>query len=321
MKFNKKIIIFTLISFLLLGTVSTLGADYPSKDIKMICNGGVGGGTDSIVRNISSIAEKYLPASMYVVNVTGGSTASGPFQVMNEDPDGYTIGNLVYDSVVTAEYRELIPGYDLDKLEMIAQITSEADAFIVKTDSKWKNFQDLIDSAKENPGRIKVGNNGMGSRSYLAIKRVEEAYDVDFQEITYVKGSGPQKEALLAGEIDAVVTSLGDFASVLNSGEARGLAEMATERNKKYNVPTFVEMGHEDLVAGSFVIIAAPADTPENVVNTLEEAFYKGYNSDEFQNWLEKVGVTGTWRSGEELDEFIEQKQNKEFKMLDRIEE
>lgn len=94
------------------GFASTAQADYPERDIRAIVPWGAGGGADAIVRKIMSIAEQELPQAVFVENHEGGVTAIGINKVMGAGSDGYTVGALTYDSIVTVPWQNLLPGYD-----------------------------------------------------------------------------------------------------------------------------------------------------------------------------------------------------------------
>ena len=293
-----------------------LAQEYPTKDIRMIVPWGAGGGTDAIMRKISTIAEEDLPVAIYVENIEGGLSGTGLMEVMSARPDGYTLGGLTYDSVITVPWQGLVPGYGLDKLELIAQITSEPDALMVRTEGEYQTYEDLIAAAKENPGEIPVGIQGLGSRVHLAMLQLQEQAGVEFQLVSYPGGAGPQKEALLNQEVDAVVTSLGDFASLIEEGDVKGIVEFSDTPNPAYpEVPIASDVGI-DLQIGSFIILAAPAGTPEEVVGKLEETYQTAHQSEEFQTWLEQIGVTSAWRGSEEVTEWAKSTQDEYFQIM-----
>ncbi|WP_422074451.1 Bug family tripartite tricarboxylate transporter substrate binding protein [Tranquillimonas rosea] len=278
-------------------------ADYPERDIRVIVPWGAGGGTDGIVRKITNIAEQELgDASMYVENIEGGVSATGIGQVMSARPDGYTIGALTYDSIVTVPWQGMLPSYDLDKLKMIARITSEPDAIIVDDESDYQSLQDLIDAAKEDPGQVRVAVQNMGGRVHLTLLQLQDMTDTEFKIVSYPGGAAPQKEAILSDEVDVALTSLGDFANLIQDSTVRGLVEFADNPNPTYDVPIAPEEG-VDLTNGSFIVFAAPADTPEDAISALESAYKSAFESDEFQSWVREVGVTPAWLgSGEVTD-------------------
>lgn len=295
---------------------------YPSRDIEVIINAGAGGGTDTIMRKIVSLIEGELPVSMFTVNKPGAASATGPNDVMNSEADGYTLGNLNYGSVINAVWEELIPGYDLAKLNFVALITQEDDAIMVGPDAPFQTFEAFIEAARQSPGEIRVADQGIGSRVYLHMLRIEELFGVEFNKISYAQGgSAAQREALVNGEVDAAITSLGDFAPLLNSGDAVGIVEFSSQPNPAYDVPTIIELGYDDLLSGSFITLAVPADTPPDRVEVLEAAIYRAHQSSDFQSWLAGIGVAGPWLGDDEVEEFIEDVQAREFAFLDQLRE
>ncbi len=291
--------------------------EYPSRDIEVVIPAEAGGGTDTINRMLISIIQKQHPeVSLYVTN-NGATEANGPYQVMTAKPDGYRIGGMTYGSVVGSVYFKLIPQYDLSKLKIFAMVTQESDAFIVRQDSKYKNFQDLLDDAAANPGKVKIGGANAGSRTSLVISQIEDVYGIDVNEVQY-NGSATQKEALLNGEVDAIITSLGDLAANIASGQVRGLVELSSIQNKAYpDVPPISTLGHPEIQCASFILMCAPAGTPDEVIAKLVSLYKEAQQSKDFQDWIVSIGVTPVWKEGKELDEYVNSVQSNAFKLLD----
>lgn len=304
-----------------IGLMITAGAlaDYPERDIRMVVPWGAGGGTDAIVRKLSTLAEGILDTSIYVENIEGGISATGVSEVMKSKPDGYTIGALTYDSVVTVPWQGLLPSYKMDKLKLIARVTSEPDAIVVDANASYESVGDLIADAKAHPGKVKVAIQNTGSRTHLALLQLQDAKDVKFNLIAYPGGAAPQKEAILNNEVDVAATSLGDFASLIQSGDARGLMEFSGARNPTYpDVPTAADEGL-DIRVGSFIVLAAPAGTPDNVVEKIEAAYKQALESDEFQTWVSNVGVTPDWIGTADVTAWANETSKTLFKQMDDL--
>ena len=316
---KKKYVLF--LSLLLIGSALFAQGEnekpFPTRDIEVIVPAEAGGGTDTINRKLISIIEsKHKDITLYVTN-NGATEANGPYQVMTAKPDGYRIGAMTYGSVVGSVYFKLIPQYNLEKLNMFCMVTQEFDALMVKADSPFKTFDDVIAAAKANPGKIRIGGANAGSRTSLLISQMESALGVDFNEVQYV-GSATQREALLNGEVDAVITSLGDLASVIVSGQVRGLVEFSMAQNEAYpTVPTSSSLGYPELQCASFIIMCAPAGTPADVVSKLESFYKEAQSSKEFQDWIVSVGVSPVWKNAEETKQYVKEVQENAFKLLD----
>lgn len=294
-------------------------ADYPERDIRVIVPWGAGGGTDGIVRKLTSIAEDSLDVSMYVENIEGGVSATGTGQLMSARADGYTIGALTYDSLVTVPWQAMLPSYDVNKLKLIARVTSEPDAIVVDADSDYESIHDLIEAAKENPGEIRVAIQNLGGRIHLAILQLQDLTGAEFRIVSYPGGAAPQKEAILSDEVDVALTSLGDFSNLIEDGTVRGLVEFTDTKNPTYpDVPTSAEEGI-DLRIGSFIVFAAPADTSEEALAILEDAYKTAYDSDEFQEWVTNVGVTPNWLGIDEVTPWAEENAESLFSEMDAL--
>lgn len=294
-------------------------ADYPERDIRVIVPWGAGGGTDGIVRKLTTIAEDSLDVAMYAENIEGGVSATGIGQLMSSRPDGYTIGALTYDSLVTVPWQNMLPSYDVDKLKLIARVTSEPDAIVVDADSEYQSIHDLIEAAKANPGEIRIAIQNLGGRIHLAILQLQELTGTEFRIVSYPGGAAPQKEAILSDEVDVALTSLGDFSNLLEDGTVRGLVEFSDTQNPTYpDVPTTADEGI-DLQIGSFIVFAAPADTPEEAIAILESAYKTAYDSEEFQEWVTNVGVTPNWLGTDEVTAWADETAESLFSEMDAL--
>ena len=295
-------------------------ADYPSGDIQFYVSADAGGGTDSICRKITQIVEAGSDATFYLVNKPGVMDAVAPSLVMDAKADGYTIGNINYGGVVNAEYQQIVANYKIDRLKFVALVTEESDAIMISKNAPFKTFQEFIDYAKANPGKVRVADQGIGSRVYLELLKLEEAFGVEFNKISY-SSSAPQREAMLSGEVDVAITSLGDFAALLQSGDAIGVCEFSSTRNLTYpDCPTCLELGmDESFLSGSFLAITVPAETPDEIVAYLEAAFKTAVESQEFIDWTATVGVTAHYMNSAEITEYCKNLQVRDFAVLDDL--
>ena len=292
--------------------------NFPSRDIRMVCPWGAGGGADAITRTISFYAQQHLPKAIYVENVTGGLTANGTYEIMKAFPDGHTLGVLTYDSVTTVPRRKMIPGYDLDKLAFICNVTREGYGLVVRDDAPWKNLAELVADAKKRPKQIKVATSGIAGVAHLYLVEWEKQVGIEFRYIVY-DGSAARNEALLMGEVDINSTSIGDAFTLFEAKRARGLAIAESVRNPKApDCPTFIEEGY-DVVFGSFLLIAAPAATPPEHLKILGDAFQKGYNDPKFIEWVKEAGVTPAYMDAEETKKFVYDTQKSVFATMDDL--
>jgi tripartite-type tricarboxylate transporter receptor subunit TctC len=291
--------------------------EYPSKDIKFISAGNAGGGADALSRKICAIVQEDLGENFYILNKGGSSDANGPSELMKAKADGYTVGQLLYGSCVSAVWNEVLPGYDLADLEIFGMVSAEADSFVAGKHSGITSFEDLIAKAKAAPNTITVADQGAGSRTYMIVRQVEEKYGVKFNNVSY-PGSGNMREAILNKELAVGVNSLGDFSPIIDSGDAIGLVEFSPKTNGKYtDVPCVPDLGMaSEMESGSFFALAVPKGTPEEIIDLLADAFIKGVEGDEFINFCNSIGVTPVSMSREEANDYVYGVQERAFKAL-----
>ena len=296
-----------------------LAQDYPSKDIMHIMPWSAGGGTDTVMRTFMNHAEKSLGVGINTQNVTGAQSGVGTLRLMKSRPDGYTIGSLTWDSVITVPYYKLVPGYDTAELAYLGSVTVHPTALVVRADAPWASLEEFVAAAKAEPGSLKISNVGTGGVWHLPALDFAAQAEIDVQHIPYPKGSGPQREALLSGETDAASTSISAAYAAVEAGQARVLGVMADERDPSFpDVPTFKEAGY-DVVWGGFRLIATQAAVSEEHKAALEAGFAAVFDDPEFQKTAEETGMGAVWMNREQTATYIEASQAKAFELMDAL--
>lgn len=312
----------TLLSTLALALPLSFAAqaqDYPAKDIMHIMPWSAGGGTDTVMRTFMHFAEQKLGVGINTQNITGAQSGIGTLRLMKARPDGYTIGSLTWDSVITVPYYELVPGYSTDQLEYLGSVTVHPTALVVAADAPWDTLEEFIDAAKETPGELSISNVGSGGVWHLPALDLAAEAGIVVQHIPYPDGSGPQREALLSGETDAASFSVSAAYPAVEAGQAKVLAVMGDERDEFLpDVPTFKELGY-DVVWGSFRLIAAPKGIDPEQAETLEQAFAAVFEMPEFQAKAEETGMGAVWMDGAATKAYVEASQDKAFALMDDL--
>jgi len=179
-------------------------------------------------------------------------------------------------------------GFKTDDITNVYMFHYTPDALVVTTDSPFKTVQDVIDYAKENPGKLTLSGSGKGTANHLAQIRFDGMAGV---KTTYVafKGTGKAVAALLGDQVKASwgYTSVG----AKHSEQVRLLAVAMEARHPKFpDVPTFKELGF-DLVSGAYRGIAVPKSTPEAVRVKLSEMIGQINADPEFRKRMENDGM------------------------------
>ncbi|MGE5576815.1 MAG: Bug family tripartite tricarboxylate transporter substrate binding protein [Syntrophothermus sp.] len=302
-----------MVAFSLTSFADLAGAqvEFPSKTIEMTVLFGAGSGADLLARKVANLAGKELGQSIAVVNRVGAGGALGYAYVKEQKADGYAI---VWNSnsINTAYHAGNMP-FDYQAFSGVAELTTEPVSIAVRADAPWKDINEFADYARKNPGKVRIGNSGMGSFTHLTAVAFENKTGVKVIHVPF--GQGLAVASLLGGKIEASIQLPAEVMSQVKSGEVRILAVTGKKRlDTLPEVPTFKEKGI-DLTLSLWRGIAVPKGTPEPVIKKLEQAFKKAMETPEFRDFARQMGADIEFRGAREFDEFIAE-QDKELAAL-----
>ncbi|MDB5954611.1 tripartite tricarboxylate transporter substrate binding protein [Ramlibacter sp.] len=269
-------------------TAAHAQSDYPNRPIELVVPFQPGGGTDALARSFADATRKYMTQSMVVVNKAGGSGAIGWQDVISSKPDGYRL------AVVTVEVTTLphmgIGKFTYEDFQPIARLNADPAAITVRADAPWNTIEEFLAAAHAKPGTVAVGNAGPGSIWHLAASALEEKTGTKFNHVPF-QGAGPAVLALMGGHIDAVAVSPAEVTTYIAAGKMKMLAVMADQRVKNFEkVPTMKER-NIDLSIGTWRGLAAPKNTPPQVIAYLKNLAQKASNEPAFRETLDKQNL------------------------------
>ena len=257
-------------------------ADYPERAIEAIIAFDPGGGSDIAARSILNVTEKYLGEAFAIENTPGAGGIVGWTAIATGEPDGYTIGMINLPSVI---FNPITMGdqvnYTMDDFAPIANFVSDPGTFAVLPDSEIQTLQDMIDAAKANPNGLRVAYSGPGTSEALTLRRLEQTYGIEIREVPF-DGTGPMLTALLGGQVDVMCANVSEIVGQYTGGAVHLLAVGAEERiDMVPDVPTYIECGF-DQTQVAMRGMAAPAGTPDEIIQILADAMEQAVNDPEF---------------------------------------
>jgi putative tricarboxylic transport membrane protein len=277
--------------------------NYPSKPITMVVSWAPGGGQDMVVRAIEPNFVKAFGQPAIIINKPGGGATIGFNEIMKASPDGYTIGP-VSPSLLAVQYTIKDVGIDYRNFEPIIYVANTPMAIIASKNAPWNNLKELLDWAKKNPGKLRVGNSGYGGGTHLPAIAMEKASQSKFIHVPY-KGGAPSLPALMGGHLDVIVNSLGDVLHLIKGGEMKALGVASMERDKFIpEVQTFRELGM-DVVFGSYYTWVGPKGIPKDRITILYRALRKSAESKEFIQFCDQQGISIDIKGPEEFAKFL----------------
>lgn len=285
---------------------------YPNHPVELVVPFQPGGGTDALARAFADAARKHLPQSVVIVNRPGASGAIGWGEVINAKPDGYKLA-VVTVELVTLPHLGLAK-FSYEDFQPIARLNADQAAITVRADAPWNTVEEFLAAAKKDPERMRVGNAGNGSIWHLAAAALEDKTGVKFSHIPF-QGAGPAVQGLMGGHIEAVAVSPAEVSTFVQGGKLKTLAVMAEQRVKGFEkVPTMKERGI-DLVIGTWRGIAAPKNTPPEVVATLRAATEKIAQEPQLREAMERLNLGASYADAQAFRASME-RDNAYFKTL-----
>jgi tripartite-type tricarboxylate transporter receptor subunit TctC len=277
------------LSFLALG--AALADTYPSRPITIVVPYSVGGTTDIVARLVSTQIANGLGAPLVVDNKAGGAGAIGWGTVARAAPDGYTLLTTEMSMTVAPALQPSLP---FDAKKGFANITIAASAphvLVINPSLPVKNLQEFIAYAKAHPGKLNYGSGGNGTNTHLGGELLKKEAGVSLVHIPY-KGAGAVLQDLMGGQVQALVTSLPTALPHIKSGKLRALVVTSTHRSPLLpDVPSAPEAGLPKFLMDFWVGFAAPAGTPEPVVEKLNKAIVAAVISEEGRKRLADQGL------------------------------
>jgi tripartite-type tricarboxylate transporter receptor subunit TctC len=291
----------------LIGASGAWAQDYPARTINMIVPFPPGGVADQSGRPVAAAMEKILKQPVVVQNRAGAGGAVGMAAAANARPDGYTILMALSSISIIPEADKLFgrpPAYQMKQFAPVALVTADPTVLVVPADSPWKSVKDFVDDAKKRPGEIAFSSSGVYGTLHMAMEIFANAADIKLKHVPF-NGGGPALTALLGGHVQSLASGPGPVIPQIRAGKLRALATWGEKRLEALpDVPTFQELGYQDVVFYIWSGLYAPSGTPEPVMKVLRDAMRKVVEDPDFKSAMEKLQTPIAYLDAPEFQKF-----------------
>jgi tripartite-type tricarboxylate transporter receptor subunit TctC len=274
---------------------------WPSKPVKIVVPFAPGGTTDLLARAVAPELSRAFGQQFVVENRAGAGGNVGAEAVSKSAPDGYTI--LMGTVGTHGINRALYPKLPYDPFKDFAPITLVAavpNVMVVNADKakalNINNVSDFIKAAKSRPGQFNMASSGNGTSIHLAGELFKSQTGIFMAHIPY-RGSGPALLDLMGGSMDVMFDNLPSAMPLIKSGKLKALAVTSGQRSGAMpDLPTIEEAaGLKGFEASSWFGLLAPAGTPVDIVNRIQQEVAKSLNTPAIK---EKMLAQGAIPSG-----------------------
>ncbi|HEU0204767.1 MAG TPA: tripartite tricarboxylate transporter substrate binding protein [Burkholderiaceae bacterium] len=268
-----------------------LGQNYPSTPVTVVVPYAPGGTTDIVARLVAQQIGNGLGQPLVVENRAGGSGTIGWGTVARAAPDGHTLLTTEMSFTIAPALFPKLP-FDATKgFEHIVTAASAPHVLVVNPGLPAKSVQEFVALAKASPGRMNYGSGGNGTNTHLGGELFKSVAGIDLVHVPY-KGAGQVLTDLMAGQVQALITSVPTALPHIKSGKLRALMVTSEERSTLLpDVPSAKEVGMPKMVMHFWVGFAAPAGTPKNAINKLNKEIVAALRSDAGRKRLADQGL------------------------------
>lgn len=261
---------------------------YPSKPVRVIIVFPPGGSNDVTGRIVFGKMPEVMGQPFVIENRGGAAGMIGSEFVTRSPADGYTVMVQSTTHIANAHLYKKLPYDVLKDFIGVTTLARQVGVLVVHPSLPVKSVKELIALAKRRPGQIVYGASGNGSYAHMAMALFVSMSRTSMLNVQY-KGAGPGNIALIAGETQAMLTTLGSIAPHIKAGQVRALGVSSDTRTTQFpDIPAIAESvpGYEFTGwVGCFV----PAGTPRAIVQALNAALKKALEHSEVASRLTEL--------------------------------
>jgi tripartite-type tricarboxylate transporter receptor subunit TctC len=294
--------IVTLLAYAVLSFPMNVHAQsYPKQAINLLIPLAPGDATDVAGRTIGDGLSKLLKVPVVAINKPGGGGTVGTDSAVKAPKDGYTIlitnnASLIYNRILTPETVPYDPFKDLIALGLVARTPI---ILAVNSNAPFKNFAEMAEYGKKNPGNVRIGTVGPGSVGHFTVEIVNSLTGADMTMIPF-KGAGPAVTAALGGHIEGAAAAQSVVAEHLKAGTMRGIVA-STKMPEFPQIPTLTQLGYKQNLLGVWAAFFAPAGVSSEVSKTLISALEKVMKDPAVGSRLANLGMVADHEPPEKL--------------------
>jgi tripartite-type tricarboxylate transporter receptor subunit TctC len=280
-------------------------AQYPSRALRLVVPYPPGGGTDTVARPLAQKLTEQLKQPVLVDNRGGASEIIGTELVAHAAPDGYTVLMTTNAFAINMALRRTLPYHPARDFAPVTRLITTPFVLVAHPGLKATNLQELVALAKTEPGTLNYASLGAGTPHHLAMEWLKELAGVNIVAVPY-KGVGPGLAAVMAGEVQVMMTGLTAGLVQVKAGKLRALAVTTTARSPSVpEIATVAESGFPGYQALAWYGILAPAATPTRVVARLNREIAAALRAPDLRERLANIGVDAAPSTPAELHVLI----------------
>jgi tripartite-type tricarboxylate transporter receptor subunit TctC len=278
---------------------------YPDHVIRLIVPFPAGGSNDVAARLIAPHLERALGQTVIVDNRPAAGGIVGSDAVAKAAPDGHTLLLVASSHTVTPALSSKLPYSTERDFAPISLINTNAMVFFVNPKVPASNLTELVELARQSPGKFNYASPGAGSQTHLLIDLLSRKAGISMQHLPY-RGGAPAALAVLSGEAEFTLLAPNVLFPHIRAGTLRPIATGGATRHPQLpDVATTAELGFPDVRAVQWVGVFTTAGTPRPIVDRLNAELNRIVRLPEVADKFAEQGVTPTGSTPEAFAQLI----------------
>ena len=268
-------------------------AQYPARPIRLVVPAAPGGGTDIVTRSVVPALSENLGQTVVIENRGGAGGVIGSDLVAKAAPDGYTLLMAYVSHATNPTLNKTLPYDTLRDFAPITLMSHEPTLLVTHPSVPVGTLAEFIVWAKEGAAKGKLSYaTDPGSAGFLAGELFKQATGLKAIEAVPYKGSGPAAADVVAGHVPYMWSVISIVTPFVKQGRLKGLAIASEKRAPGLpEVPTTAESGLPDFAVSGWYCLMAPANTPKNIIDRLNDATQKALKN---EGVLARLAASGT---------------------------
>ena len=277
--------------------------------IHFLIPGGAGGGWDGTARGVGEALKKSnLVDETSFENMSGGGGGKAlAYLIETADKQEDTL--MVNSTPIVIRSLQGVFPQSFRDLTLVSSVIADYGALVVRTDSKYQNWNDLKTAFDKNPRKVKIaGGSSRGSMDHLVAAQVFKSAGGNPTSVRYISydAGGKALAGLLTGEVDVLSTGLGEVLEKHRNGEVKIIG--ITSDKSIGDIPSFKSMGVDAYFANWRGFFAAP-NLPEKKVDAFTNTLEKMYETKEWEEVRKRNGWTNLYKPKAEFKTFLEKQE------------
>ena len=290
---------------------ASIAQTYPTRPVRLVVPFPPAGATDIAARLVADHLATAWGQPVVVENRSGASGMIGTEYVAIAAADGYTIllGTLATNVMAYLLYSKV--AYTVDAFAPVVLLSTTPNMLLANKNIPAATLPELIVYARTRPGKVSFASAGIGLSSHVGTELFAQAAGLQLLHVPF-RGSAPSGQAFAAGQVDLVLSLVPESLNAMQTAGVKPIAVAAAKRSPSFlNVPTFAELGFDNVQVYALNGLMVPAGTPREIIDRINRESNNALNTPSNRERMGKLGLDPVGGTPEAFGEHLRRERDR----------